>query len=63
MAAFTLLALMAALATVVSLASGIAAMANHGEIGHLNSAQWMVLRVLFQAAAFLAVAAALIDWG
>lgn len=61
MAVFTLLVLLAALATVVSLASGIAAMANHGEIGHLTSVQWMTLRVLFQAAALLAVAAALLE--
>lgn len=55
----TMLVLMAVLATVVSLTSGIASMAHDGEVGHYNSAQWMVWRVVFQAAAFLIILFAL----
>jgi len=51
----TFLALTAALAVVVSLTCGITSMANHGEVVHRNSAQWMVWRVAFQAAAFLVI--------
>lgn len=54
-----LLVIVAALATVVSLASGIASMAYDGEVGHYNSAQWMVWRVAFQAVAFLLILFAL----
>ena len=56
----TLLVLLAAAATVVSLVSGISSMAYGGEIGHRNSAQWMVLRVAFQAAALLLIVMALL---
>lgn len=59
MSFFTVLVFAAAIATIVSLASGIAAMAHHGEIGHQTSEQWMVWRVVFQAAALLAIVAAL----
>lgn len=58
-----LLIIVAALATVASLASGIASMACDGEVGHYNSAQWMVWRVAFQAAAFLIILFALLVSG
>ncbi len=51
----TVLVIAAMLATLASLASGIASMVNDGEVAHLNSAQWMVRRVGFQAAAFLLI--------
>ena len=60
MSILTLLILLAAAATVVSLVSGISAMAQGGEVRHLNSAQWMVWRVVFQAAALLLMIVALI---
>lgn len=47
------LVLVAALLVLVSLASGVASMARDGEVAHQTSAQWMVWRVVFQAAAFL----------
>ena len=47
------LVLAAALLVLVSLASGVASMARDGEVAHQSSAQWMVWRVVFQAAAFL----------
>ncbi len=55
MSILTMLVLLAAAATVVSLVSGISSMAYGGEIGHRNSAQWMVLRVGFQALALLLI--------
>jgi hypothetical protein len=60
MTVFTILVFLAALATVVSLASGITAMAHHGDIGHRSSEQWMMWRVVFQAAAVLVILAAII---
>ena len=59
MSILTLLVLLATAATVVSLVSGISSMAYGGEIGHRNSAQWMVLRVGFQALALLLIVIAL----
>jgi len=56
----TLLVLLAAAATVVSLVSGISSMAYGGEIGHRTSAEWMVWRVAFQAAALLLIVMALL---
>ena len=41
------------------MALGISSMAYGGEIGHRNSAQWMVLRVGFQALALLLIVIAL----
>ena len=55
MSFLTFLALAAALAVVVSLTSGITTMANHGEVAHRSSADWMVLRVVFQAIAVLII--------
>lgn len=60
MTVLTALVFAATLATLVSLASGITAMAHNGEVGHRTSEQWMVWRVVFQAAAFLAIVAALV---
>ena len=51
----TLVVILAVVATVISLTSGIAAMARDGEIGHQSSAQWMGWRVLFQAVALILV--------
>jgi hypothetical protein len=56
----TTLVLVAALATLASLASRIASMALDGEVRHYNSAQWMAWRVVFQAAAFLTILFALL---
>ena len=47
----TLLIVAAALCVVASLGLGIAAMANHGEIAHRTSSQWMTMRVVFQGVA------------
>lgn len=60
MSILTLLILLAAAATVVSLVSGISAMAQGGEVAHRNSAQWMVWRVVFQAVALLLMVLALL---
>jgi hypothetical protein len=59
MTVFTMLVFLAALATLVALASGVAAMASHGEIAHRTSEQWMIWRVVFQGAALLIVLAAI----
>ena len=56
----TLLVFLAALGTIAALASGIAAMAWDGEVGHKNSVQWMTWRVGCQAAAFLIILLALL---
>ena len=55
MSVFTVVVLAAALATVVALVSGISSMATDHQVGHLDSAHWMVRRVAFQAVAFLLV--------
>jgi hypothetical protein len=47
----TLLIIAAMLCVVASLGLGIAAMANHGEVAHRTSAQWMTMRVVFQGVA------------
>ena len=60
MSILTLLILLAAAATVVSLVSGISAMAQGGEVAHRNSAQRMMWRVVFQAAALVLMILALI---
>lgn len=56
----TALVLAATLATVVSLVAGISSMATNAEVGHLNSAQWMVKRVEFQALALVLIVLALL---
>lgn len=50
----------AALCVVGSLVLGVAAMANHGEIAHRTSAQWMSMRVGFQGLALALIVAALL---
>lgn len=55
MSMLTLLVMVAMLATITSLVAGISSMAQDGAVAHLNSAQWMVRRVGFQAAAFLLI--------
>lgn len=54
-----LLVLVAALAVLGSLASGLYSMAHDGEVARQTSAQWMVWRVVFQGAAFLLILFAL----
>lgn len=51
MSLLTLLIIAAVLGVVTSFVMGIAAMTNHGQVGHHTSAQWMTLRVVFQALA------------
>lgn len=51
----TLFVVVTAIATIVSLASGISSMAFDGEVGHRTSAQWMIWRVVFQAITFVLI--------
>lgn len=51
---------LAALCVVGSLILGIAAMANHGEIAHRSSAQWMNMRIGFQGLALALILIALV---
>jgi hypothetical protein len=60
MTVFTMLVFLAAIATLFTLASGITAMAHHGETAHRSSEQWMIWRVVFQAAAVLIILAVII---
>lgn len=62
MSLLTMLILVAALATIVSLASGVVSMAHDGEVAHRSSAKWMVWRVVFQAAAVVMILLALSGW-
>lgn len=55
MSFFNLVVLAAMFATVIALVSGICSMVVDGDVGHLNSGQWMVRRVAFQATAFALV--------
>lgn len=59
MSLFAAFALIAALATVLTLVSGITAMASGHEVNHLSSAQWMNWRIVFQSAALLCIVIAL----
>jgi hypothetical protein len=56
----TAMVVVAMLCAVGSLVFGIAAMASDGEVRHLGSADWMGLRVSFQALAFALILMALI---
>ena len=56
----TLFVVVAAVAVIVSLASGIVAMVHNGEVGHRTSAEWMTWRVALQAAAFVLILLALL---
>lgn len=55
MSFITVVVLVAALAAIVALAGGISSMATDTQVTHLDSNQWMVRRVAFQAFAFLLV--------
>lgn len=55
MNSMTLLFIAAVLAVIGSLGLGIAAMGRNGQVLHRTSAQWMTLRVAFQAVAVGAV--------
>lgn len=55
MTVLTLAVILAALLTIASLVAGVSSMVHDGEIGHLSSAEWMVRRVGFQAAAFILI--------
>lgn len=60
MSIFGVLALIAALAAVISLGSGIIAMASDGEVEHRTSQTWMGLRVAFQAAALILIVVSMV---
>ena len=62
MSLLTMLILVATMATIVSLVSGVASMAHDGAIAHRSSAEWMVWRVVFQAAAVVMILLALSGW-
>ncbi len=55
----TLLVVVALLCVIGSLAFGLAAMTQHGEVGHRTSAQWMTMRVVFQGVAVALILLAL----
>lgn len=55
----TLLVVVALFCVIGSLAFGIAAMTQHGEVGHRTSAQWMTMRVAFQGVAVALILLAL----
>ena len=58
MNAFTWMVVVATLATVISFASGITAMARNGAVNSQRSEDWMIWRVVFQAAAFAVILSA-----
>lgn len=51
----TLLVMVAVAGAIASLVAGVSAMACAGEVGHRDSAHWMVARMEFQAAAILLI--------
>jgi len=55
MSALTVFVLLAAMAVVAAFASGIVSMAHDGEVAHQSSAEWVVWRVVFQAAVFVLI--------
>jgi hypothetical protein len=55
MSMMTFLIVAAMLGVVGSLVLGITAMANHGEVAHRSSADWMTMRVAFQALAVVLI--------
>ena len=59
MSMFSVVVIAAVAATLFALVSGISSMAVNGEVGHQDSAHWMVRRVEFQALAVLLVLLAL----
>ena len=60
MSILTLLVIVATVAVIVSLATGISSMAFNDEVGHRTSAEWMTWRVVFQAAALALIVLALL---
>ena len=60
MSPITLLVFIAGLAVLASLASGLYSMAHDGKVAQQTSAQWMVWRVVLQAAAFALIVFALL---
>jgi Hypoxia induced protein conserved region len=60
---FSLFIIVAALAAVYALASGVSSMAFGGEVNHRSSVQWMTLRVVFQAAAVVLILLSLLHPG
>jgi len=57
----TLLLLAALLGVVGSLAMGLTAMVTNGAVGHRTSAQWMTMRVVFQALALALILLTLLN--
>lgn len=57
----TLLLIAALVGVVGSLVMGITAMAGDGQVGHRTSAQWMTMRVVFQAIALALLLLALVN--
>jgi hypothetical protein len=55
---FTIVVIVAMLATVAALALGISSMVREGEIAHFDREHWMAARVVPQTAAVLALVAA-----
>lgn len=55
MSFFALTVVVAMLATVVALATGLSSMVTNGDVGHADSVHWMIRRVEFQAVAILLV--------
>jgi Hypoxia induced protein conserved region len=51
----TLVVIAAMLATIAALVFGVASMVRDGEVGHLDSEHWMVVRVLLQVTAVAAM--------
>jgi hypothetical protein len=60
MSMMTFLIVLAMLGVVASLVFGIGAMANHGVVARHTSAQWMTLRVAFQALALALIVVTLL---
>lgn len=60
MSIMTFFVVLAAACVLGSLVLGIAAMANHGNIGHRSSDQWMAMRVGFQGLALALILIALL---
>ena len=58
MNAFTILTLLGALATIFSFLCGVRAMNRSGDVMGGSSPQWMIWRVIFQAATFAVILSA-----
>ena len=62
MDALTVLVLLVVGVTVLSLASGVTAMARDEVVAHNDSLHWMMWRVIFQVVALALIAVALLGW-